>query len=620
MGPCDYALSTRERMYFIILELLTLPSESWVSSQKLADGMYVARNTVINDIKAVQSFLASRNARLISRSKYGMRVEVAREIKLEILVTVFTSLLAEKKCEESFFINYLTRRFNLAIPMGEIARRQTEFLRRNNSLVSPSSRNVMTACMFVMLNFGIEAYSDAQMKDAPQTELDLIGRLIKEVCAAVGPPHVSATWIDATEQMILTNSLAPQVHKVEDFDLYCAVTHFLLLVGRDLNIDLQNDGLLVESLISHVKGFADWSSDDFDIGSDIAENTLMSMVMAAARPHFSVIEHFLHYPLNDNMKASLIVHVCAALYRGESERRTCRVRVVSVGSGAAGNYLAAQVKRYFNLDIASVDLSADVFDSQNDHAPSIDFIISTVPINSEACPVAVVSPVLSIEDINAIQKLAFTCSKADESELEVSSRGLAAVASIFSVGNRKKVDYLNRAIGELINQLETLESRTKENSPLLDLLNSDGVRIENGPLRWKDAILLASERLQKGGFVQESYVEKAISNVEEYGSYIVVNQGIALAHAGSEDGVEKDGISLLICPDGIQFDDIDDAVHLMFFFSQTKGGEAYLGLFQEVIKLGNNRIDLASIRFSKSSEEAYQRIVEVLTDYSASSM
>ncbi|WP_058271166.1 PTS sugar transporter subunit IIA [Olsenella massiliensis] len=167
----------------------------------------------------------------------------------------------------------------------------------------------------------------------------------------------------------------------------------------------------------------------------------------------------------------------------------------------------------------------------------------------------------------------------------------------------------------MTSQLETIENRTIETSPLLELLTCEGVRLESGPISWKKAILFASEQLLNDGYVHRSYVEKAISNVEEYGSYIVVNQGIALAHAGSDDGVEKDGISLLICPEGIRFDDIDEPVHLMFFFSQTKDGEAYLGLFQEIIRLGNSQLDLSSIRFAQSPAEAYQRIVEVLTDY-----
>ena len=50
-------------------------------------------------------------------------------------------------------------------------------------------------------------------------------------------------------------------------------------------------------------------------------------------------------------------------------------------------------------------------------------------------------------------------------------------------------------------------------------------------------------------------MREAIGNVEEYGSYIIVNKGIALAHARKESGVYEDGLSLLVSKDGILFDE-----------------------------------------------------------------
>ena len=39
---------------------------------------------------------------------------------------------------------------------------------------------------------------------------------------------------------------------------------------------------------------------------------------------------------------------------------------------------------------------------------------------------------------------------------------------------------------------------------------------------------ITAEDLILDGYFDTSYVEKAIENVEEYGSYIIVNKGIAL--------------------------------------------------------------------------------------------
>ena len=117
------------------------------------------------------------------------------------------------------------------------------------------------------------------------------------------------------------------------------------------------------------------------------------------------------------------------------------------------------------------------------------------------------------------------------------------------------------------------------------------------------------------GYFTSTYVDKAIDNVEEYGSYIIVNQGIALAHAGSEDGVHKDGLSLLVSREGVEFDE-GDRVHLLFFFSQVGNGD-YLELFREIIRLGNDQAGMALICDAESAEDAYQSLVEMLADYGA---
>ena len=108
--------------------------------------------------------------------------------------------------------------------------------------------------------------------------------------------------------------------------------------------------------------------------------------------------------------------------------------------------------------------------------------------------------------------------------------------------------------------------------------------------------------------------EKAIANVEEYGSYIIVNQGIALAHAGSQDGVARDGLGLLISKRGIEFDG-GEKVYLMFFFSQVSDTTDRLDLFREIIRLGNDQSSLDRMREVPSIDAAYQCLVEVLTDY-----
>lgn len=79
--------------------------------------------------------------------------------------------------------------------------------------------------------------------------------------------------------------------------------------------------------------------------------------------------------------------------------------------------------------------------------------------------------------------------------------------------------------------------------------------------------------------------KKAVENVKEYGDYIIISKGIALAHAGKKEAhVYKDGLSLVMCPEGIEFTE-GNIVYLVFCFAVAEEKD-YLKLFQEIIALG----------------------------------
>lgn len=62
---------------------------------------------------------------------------------------------------------------------------------------------------------------------------------------------------------------------------------------------------------------------------------------------------------------------------------------------------------------------------------------------------------------------------------------------------------------------------------------------------WEASIKLAAEPLLNDGSIDESYVSDMISNVHEFGSYIVIVPNFAMPHAQNKGGVKQDGMSLL---------------------------------------------------------------------------
>lgn len=248
-----------------------------------------------------------------------------------------------------------------------------------------------------------------------------------------------------------------------------------------------------------------------------------------------------------------------------------------------------------------------------EYLDQVDFVISTVRIQNCPVPVAVVSPLLTIEDINQIQAFVFRVRNQEADHRVENQSLLSQIQSVYTTGDSKKIAYLNHSIKQALSEVYRMESETVNRSPLMMMLKQKYVKLSDGPLPWRQAMKEAAADLIRDGYFDLSYVEKAIENVEEYGNYIIVNEGIALAHANKDAGVYEDGISLLIVRDGILFDD-GDPVYLLFFFSQ-KGDTDYLELFREIIRIGNDPDSLEKMRKMNSATEACQLLVEILTEY-----
>jgi PTS system ascorbate-specific IIA component len=62
---------------------------------------------------------------------------------------------------------------------------------------------------------------------------------------------------------------------------------------------------------------------------------------------------------------------------------------------------------------------------------------------------------------------------------------------------------------------------------------------------FREAILAAGDLLVTGGIAEPEYSQAMVRVVEELGPYIVMIEGVALAHAAPTDGVIRNGLSVV---------------------------------------------------------------------------
>ncbi|MDR6973214.1 PTS sugar transporter subunit IIA [Leifsonia shinshuensis] len=70
---------------------------------------------------------------------------------------------------------------------------------------------------------------------------------------------------------------------------------------------------------------------------------------------------------------------------------------------------------------------------------------------------------------------------------------------------------------------------------------------------WRQAVELAGEALARSGATEQGYGQRMIQVIEEFGAYIVIAPGLALAHARPGPDVNADGLSVVTLDEPVVF-------------------------------------------------------------------
>jgi ascorbate PTS system EIIA or EIIAB component len=70
---------------------------------------------------------------------------------------------------------------------------------------------------------------------------------------------------------------------------------------------------------------------------------------------------------------------------------------------------------------------------------------------------------------------------------------------------------------------------------------------------WRDAIRLTGEALEKSGVTDASYTDRMVEVIEEFGAYIVIAPGLALAHARPGKDVRREGLAVVTLATPVAF-------------------------------------------------------------------
>ena len=599
MDTYSYKMSREERQIYIIAELLM--SQDYITMQNLAKKLNVSRNTILNDFETVKDYCLAFNVNVLMKSSKGIKIECDQKDRNNLLMQIFHDL-EDDYMEKSFFHQLIQRKLGMKIPLEMIKEDLREYMEQQHMLVSDRVFSYVSIYLFVILNRKINKKRRTVEKLTGDTASDnLLNWFADKYEVSINKNDVK----DFGRYMKQHDfNISSEQKEINDVELYGIIVYFLQMVGEDIECSLQSDTVLIESLLEHIRTLKNWEDYDFEmplsdelpIPKEILEKTI--------EKNSIILERYLGYPLTKEMKESIMIHICAAFVRNLEYLNLLEVLIVCPGSMATGKYLEAQVKNYFDFRVAAVIPSRDVEEFLKSN--KIDFVISTVNVRSESVPCVKVQ--LTMNDINAIQNIAFLLGRKEnksENESRYVEQNFLDVMKTFL----EKLDASKRDefFDEVYALMETKIQSTGK-SILAQMLDPSKIMIKQEKITWEQGILQAADILEKKGCVGSDYGKKAVENVKEYGDYIIISKGIALAHAGKKEAhVYKDGLSLVMCPEGIEFTE-GNIVYLVFCFAVAEEKD-YLKLFQEIIALGKTQKKMKDILQQKNVVSLYHSLV-----------
>lgn len=287
-----------------------------------------------------------------------------------------------------------------------------------------------------------------------------------------------------------------------------ALTSFLMMVSSQLNIPIYEDAKIVNQLESHLRDIDKAHAEGVLLENDYTDQMIgeyPEYYQLICR-HLSILENISGYSYTKDDIAVILIYLVVAVERHFKNDILPKVIVVCHTGIGTANFLAERLNTYFHIRIMAVTSNHRLADVMKNY--DFDVIISTITLKEPEDLWIKVSPMLEDEDILRLQKL-FMDIKRNKKKLGTPNQlRLPRRASAPSCG--KKISCWMSA------------ART-------------GRRLYRKPrsLFWRQEASTPVTSMPM------------IRSYETNGAYFVYCPGVALAHAGPEDGVRFFGLSLI---------------------------------------------------------------------------
>ncbi len=585
-------MKSADRVYYLICWLLY--PKHVVRVDDIMKLFGISRNSVFSDLKKVKEELDKHNLILESDPKEGYIIRGSIVNNHAVLMYYLESLLRHYHYQDLHFLNvseveiFYKRLLKISSELGN------EY--KDESLL-------VISCLLSIVHHTYEKFdfSLLELKDLGSTrELQLIDRCFQDF-------NVHERLYLAVYLLGSKAGKALRLHENEnDIQLFELSQMLVEQFERISCLTLEDKSDLINSLYLHFKlslYYHSLSIQTMNSLIDDVESNYKDLYELVKSLCYELEDYFL-FPLTESEIVYITIHFGGHIKNGFTKLyRQIKVLVVCPSGISTSTLLKREIENlYANVKVVA-SVSADEIHEYED----VDFIVSTIDVQS-TIPWIKVHSILSKEDktrIASMMALNYVTYQADEKGLD----GFFNIVSKYV--SKENMNSLKQDVYQYIQGGNSfVEINERSSYRIFEILNKVDILVVNENLTWREAIRTASQPLLERNVIRREYVDSMIQLVEDYGPYIVLQNGVAIAHSKSTDGANLLGLSLLVNKTKILFDG-NTEVQFLFVLSNPDQ-DKHLHLLRDIMEFSKQKDILNKILIASSSSLIIDYIKESL--------
>lgn len=574
-------LSLNERLN--ILKMILYFDESGLKLSDIAETMGIPKADVRKDLEIMSEELKKDGIKLIYENYKGYkltgnkgnllvkRLEIIENIIRELKETgdFFNSEDSGTWHSEEYFYGYIKYE-NL-----EITRNFLELIGKELGLeIDEENYNRVFSYILMLINFD-ELYDNMEellsrnfLFHTPEylAVERILGKLFKENDRKESPKEAKLLLITDLIMGINISGLKDDIF-YKWINEEAVAEEITDKVSNMINLNLRGDKILITGLIDNLKFSIYRIKNDIQIINSVFKDLILNKDKNIEIVKKAVEETEKEFKINftEYELAAMAYLVRASIKRTKRNNIKKVLLICGLGYGSS-KILEESLKENYELDIVDVIpyyLADDLIPAYKE----VDFILSTIEIHrqfevSYGIPIIKINPVMQKEDFEKLAEYGI-----EKNKTSVSLKKLISI-----IENNTEIKDRQKLIDSLKNEFEDriINDIQKTGYTLKKLLKKENVKFIDEVENWKEAIFQSGELLVSNKKVTSEYVEEMIELVEKHGPYIVLEEGIAMPHAGISENVLETGISLLVVDEKVSLPEGRNANIFLSFAAKNK--------------------------------------------------